>query len=128
VLREQEGILEVVEHSTPPRRVPDKVAQADDVMFERNLSILSSKGKEILVTTTGQDLTGYAAGLDERWFQLCLTEDQTLSLIQIRHITTITETGRLLEDLGQSEEAKKIRDRIANFMGVTKNHSSRRGQ
>lgn len=84
----------------PDQREQKKLAQVGDVMFERNLSHLASKGRELIVQTSGGDeFIGFAAGLDDEYLQVCLTDDQTLVLLNRSYLSSIMETGRSLEDM-----------------------------
>jgi hypothetical protein len=116
----------VADEDTKPQR---RLAQASDAMFERNLSILAARGKELAIaTTTPETFIGYASGLDEEYLQMCLSEDQSLVLINREYIVRVSETGETLEGVGQTDAAKRerIRDRVCAFMNVAGHHSGRR--
>ena len=105
--------------------VPKELAQPDDKMFERNLAILASKGREIVVEkSTGEKIRGFAAGLDKQYLQICQTEDVTLVLVNREHIAEIRETGRTLKELAEVQR-DPIQDRVKTFMSVASSHSSR---
>ena len=73
----------------------DKLAQPDAAMFDRNLGHLARRGKEVEVWIAGvpTSRTGFIAGLDETYVQLCLTSNQTLSQLKRDDIVTVDETG-----------------------------------
>lgn len=105
-----------------------KLAQLGDIMFERNLAILSAKGKEIRVsTTTRDDYIGFASGLDDEYLQLCLTEDQTHVLVNRSYVVRLEETGQTLDDIEATVDGGgRIRERIRMFMQISGYHIENR--
>lgn len=84
----------------PNQAEQKKLAQIGDVMFERNLSHLASKGRELILSTAGgEEFVGFVAGLDDEYIQVCLTDDQSLALVNRSYLSTISESGRSLEDM-----------------------------
>lgn len=105
-----------------------KLAQDDSVMFERNISVIAAKYREVEVTTAaGDKFRGFISGLDDCHLQLCQTEDQTFVLVQRPYIVQVTETGEILTEHTRLSESqtKRIKDRVRMFHTVAEKFNGR---
>lgn len=102
----------------------ERLAQPDGLMFERNVGHIAKRGREVEVWIEGipDPRTGFLAGLDDEYVQLCLTKTQALSNIRRDHVISIDETGRTLgtylrDTKGTDEEsaAQRVKERVINF-------------
>lgn len=102
-----------------------KLAQPGDMMFERNLSILAAKGKEIEVfDANGGVYRGFTSGLDDEYLQLCMTDDQAHVMLNRSYIVNLIETGLTLEELEFEDPslARRIKERVRTFQTVSGYH------
>ncbi len=100
-----------------------KLSQSSDKMFERNVAILASKGREVILSVNDENSTGFLAGLDERYVQLCRSSNGRLVLFTRSQIFSVEETGLSLEQIDPPELKQKIRERVGNFMQIAQSHT-----
>lgn len=98
------------------------IAQPKDTMFVRNVAHAASRGKEVTIKTKlGDEVTGFVAGLDEEFIQICDTADQSLEIISRANgnISSFKETGKTLTSYTREgfepEKLKRIRDRVEHY-------------
>lgn len=102
-----------------------KLAQDDAVMFERNISIIASKTREIVAcTAAGVECVGFVAGLDDEWIQICRSEDGTSMSLLRRDVIEVSETGQTLHDFPEDVRTK-IRDRTRMFSVLSTRHTDK---
>ncbi len=103
---------------------PQHLAQPSDTMLERNLGHLAKRGREIEVWIEGitDPKTGFIAGLDEEFLQMCLSKNASLSNVRRDMIVSLDETGlnigNLIRDArGTPDEfrVERIREKINFF-------------
>jgi hypothetical protein len=102
-----------------------RLAQPDDLMFERNVGHFAKRGREVEIWLEGipEPKVGFLAGLDEQFLQLCLTKNAALSNIRIDLVVSMEDTGRTIGTLikksrGTPDEeaaASKIKEKINHF-------------
>jgi len=93
------------------------LAQSSDSMGERNLAILASKQSELDFTVVDLYYRGYLAGLDEYFYQVCLSSDGSLILVNREQTLSIVTTGKRLSDF-QGATVDSIKKKIASFTQV----------
>ncbi len=107
---------------------PRTLAQSEDTMWERNLSIIASKNREVCVVTTFEDeLIGYIAGLDKQFVQICLSDSATQVLINRVHLILVRETGKELWNISDESLRRKVEDRVKTFASVSKGFLTPKG-
>lgn len=101
------------------------LSQDSNEMFERNLGHIARGAREVSLWVDGLDepRTGFLAGLDEQFIQLCLTDTQTLSTIDREFLTMIEETGNTLgtyarDNILDVPTVSRIREKISHFQSV----------
>ncbi len=100
---------------------PKPLAQPGAMMFERNISIIASRGRQVrVVTVYEEDQFGFVSGLDEEWLELCTSSDATQMLINRRHIILCYGMREGLDDVRDPEIRKSIDDRVRTFRSVSK--------
>jgi len=113
----------------------DKLAQANDLVFERNLAIIASRRQEVQVFSDGFVYQGYLCGLDEQWIQLYGHEENDQNnydakwrflLINKCNISALGPTGRNLGDL-DDETREWVSKKIQIFSDVCDKFGSVRG-
>ncbi len=92
------------------------LAQSSDRMGERNLAILSSRQKELDFFCIEDRYRGFLAGLDEYFYQVCLSSDSTLILISRDQVSAIVPTGKHVSDLQNKSDVQK---KIATFVVIS---------
>lgn len=102
-----------------------RLAQSEDEMMERNLALIVARGKEVDVRTSVTDspYTGFVAGLDEFYLQICLTKNSSQILVNRDHIVAIESTGRTLSDLEDNDFKTEIVEKVITFQKVCEKHS-----
>lgn len=99
------------------------LAQSDSKMFERNVAILAAQGQQVYIVTSNEEesLTGFLAGLDENWLQVCIsTRTQfSLSLVNRQQIVSIASTGLRLEHMSPFER-EEIERHTSHFQRLCK--------
>ena len=101
-----------------------KLSQPEDIMFERNLALLVAKEREVELVSSYDVYRGMVSGVDEKFIQLCLTDEKVFMLFNRDHVISIVESGNALDDV--DEEDQTIRNMIANFQEVCKYHNENR--
>jgi len=111
----------------------NKLAQLDEVMFERNIAIIASRKQEVQVFSDGFLYEGFLCGLDENWLQMYGHEENDREnedskwrflLVGKKNISAIGPTGRGLLDYDEVTRdwiAKKIQifsDVCEKFLSV----------
>ncbi len=115
------------------------IAQPDYQMFERNIAHLARRAKEVRVRIVdsispsrdadgrdpdGRLYTGFLAGIDEGYLQLCRTDNQCLVLIDRDFIVEVEATGRVLWRLqAESEDpvaVKHLIEQCEHFIRATR--------
>ena len=113
----------------------DKLAQSNDLVFERNLAIIASRRQEVQVFSDGFVYQGYLCGLDEQWIQLYGHEENDRNnydakwrflLINKSNVSAIGPTGSNLGDL-DDETRDWVSKKIQIFSDVCDKFSSVRG-
>lgn len=106
----------------PAAEEETQLAQPKASMFERNVGHMASRGREAKVVLRGmpEAITGFFAGLDEEYVQVCNTVDQTLVNIDRDEIILVAETGSTLASLEResnfdSVSIRRIREKIEHF-------------
>ena len=92
------------------------LAQPNDRMGERNLAILASRQKELDFFCMEDQYRGFLAGLDEYYYQVCLSTDGTLILINREQVSAIIPTNKSISDLSNKSEIHK---KIATFVVIS---------
>ncbi len=101
------------------------LAQEKDQMWERNLSIIASKNREVeVITTYEEELIGFIAGLDEQFVQVCLSKSAVQVLVNRNHLIQIQETGKDLSDIKDDTLKRRVEDRVKMFSTVSKSFAS----
>lgn len=107
-----------------------RLAQPADLMFERNCGHIAKRGREVEVWVEGipDPRTGFLAGMDEEFIQVCLTKNSALSNVRIDLIISMEETGRTIGALirdsrGTDSELQvdKIKEKIGHFQSRASN-------
>ncbi len=96
------------------------LAQSDDVMFERNIAITASKMREVCVVTTFREITGFIAGLDKVFVQVCVSESGDQVLVNRTHLVEVQETGNELGGIASDTMRRRVEDRVKTFAAVSK--------
>jgi len=108
-----------------------KLAQADDVVFERNIAIIASKKKEVIVYSGSFIYEGFLSGLDDQWLQIYGHEEEMKSdpdsrwrfiLLNKDTVSGIGCTGRTTLDIDEKTRGF-IEQKIQTFVGVATNFS-----
>jgi len=119
----------------------EKLAQANDQMFERNIAIIASRRHQVLTYSDGFVFEGFLCGLDENWVQIYgHEEDQSdpksrwrFILLGKNNISGIVPSGKTLYDV-EPDTREYIEKKIKMFsevsekflIGKEKNDNSRR--
>jgi len=94
-----------------------------DVMFERNIAIISSRKQEVLLDIDGELYEGFVCGLDDLWLQIYghSVEDRDddayswrFVLINKDKVNTIRTTGRDVRGL-PDDTRKWVEQKVGNF-------------
>lgn len=102
------------------------LAQPGDTMLERNLAIMSSRKKELdFIMKDDYRYRGFLSGLDEFFFQVCLSSDSSLILLNRDGIISIIPTEKTLEDFPDTETTEEIGKKIKIFAQVASQFSAR---
>ena len=121
----------------------ENLAQNDEVMFERNISIIASRRQEIQIFSDTFVYEGFICGLDNKWMQIYGHEENDKDnfetqwrflLIGRDNISAIGPTGRSIHDVDQVTRewiSKKIQvfsdvcDKFLAVKGIKKNDDRR---
>lgn len=79
--------------------VPDDILpQPGDSMFIRNVGHMAARGREarLWIINHPNPVIGFFAGLDDKYIQVCKTNDSSLTNIEKTFIVMIEETGNTL--------------------------------
>ena len=113
----------------------NKLAHANDTMFERNIAIIASRRQEVQIFSDGFVYEGYLCGMDEDWIQLYGHEenDKNNADIQWRflllgkgNISAMGPNGNGLHDYDK-ETQEWISKKIQMFSDVCDKFLSVRG-
>lgn len=113
----------------------DKLAQNDDVMFERNIAIIASRKQEVQVFSDGFVYQGFLCGLDDKWVQLYGHEEGDKDNFEVQwrflliskdNVSAVGPTGRGLYDV-DPETREWIGKKIQIFSDVCDKFLSVRG-
>jgi hypothetical protein len=113
----------------------NKLAQAGDMVFERNLAIIAGRRQEVQVFSDGFVYRGYLCGLDEQWMQLYGHEENDSNdydaqwrflLINRKNISALGPNGKNLNDL-ESETRDWVSKKIQIFSDICDKFASVRG-
>ena len=113
----------------------EKLAQQNDLMFERNVAIIASRRQEVQIFSDGFIYQGFLCGLDEKWIQLYGHEEADKNnydtqwrflLISKDNVSAIGPTGRSLHDI-DSETRDWISKKIQIFSDICDKFVSVRG-
>ena len=86
----------------------DKLAQPEDLMFERNVAIIASRKQQVQIFSDGFVYLGFLCGLDDEWIQMYGHEESDRDdevtawrfiLLARENISAIGPTGENLYDV-----------------------------
>lgn len=121
----------------------DKLAQINDVMFERNVALIASRRQEVQVYSDSFVYEGFLCGLDQQWVQIYGHEENNKDnpeaqwrfiLIGKDKISAIGPTGKYLTNF-DAQTQDYVNRKIKTFADVcdkflvtreSKNDSSRK--
>ena len=108
----------------------EKLAQNNEVMFERNVALIASRRYEVFVYSDSFVYEGFICGLDSKWLQIYGHEESQKDNLQAswrfillnkNKISGLVPTGRNLWDLNyEGELNNNIEKKIKNFVEVSK--------
>lgn len=113
----------------------EKLAQSEEVMFERNLAIIASRKQEVQIYSDSFVYEGFICGLDNRWVQLYGHEETNRDnptiqwrfiLIGKDKISAIGSNGRSIHDLDE-DIREWINKKIHTFSDVSEKFLTVRG-
>lgn len=113
----------------------DKLAQASESMFERNVAIIASRRQEVQVFSDGFVYQGFLCGLDDKWIQVYGHEENDKDsfetqwrflLISKENVSAVGPTGRSLHDI-DPETREWISKKIQIFSDVADSFIKVRG-
>lgn len=102
----------------------DRLSQPQDLMFERNVGHIAKRGREVEIWIEGipQSKTGFLAGLDDDFIQMCISKSGTLSNVRRDMIVSMDETGvtigtMIRDSRGTIHEGHvlKIKEKVNHF-------------
>ena len=111
----------------------EKLAQSEEVMFERNIAIIASRKHEVQVYSGGFVYEGFLCGLDSKWIQLYGHEENEKDnpdkqwrfiLLGKENVSGLGPTGRSVHDLDEkvcefvSKKIKTFSDVCDKFLTV----------
>jgi len=103
----------------------EKLAQDQEVMFERNIAIIASRKHEVQVYSDGFVYEGFLCGLDSKWVQLYGHEEGETNkdkqwrfiLLGKENVSSLGPTGRSVHDL-DDQVREFVSKKIKTFSDV----------
>lgn len=94
----------------------ESLSQDKDQMFERNITILAARQREVKVSNPVDSVIGFLSGLDQASVQIVRTDNQKYVLFSRQGPLLIEETGRTLRALRKENITTENRENVADVI------------